>query len=747
MPKKSGIPNSFTVNLWGGLNTSAVNIDDLKPGESPDSLNWLTGSAEKDGKVYGDHIELRGGTSILQNDLSAIINPITGLAVGIKKDGTQVPVFSSGRSLFYFDKASETNIEIGTNLLPLPANNEDVAIIPYDNFSGYYVYASSPNSSIYKIALPNPTNIIDFASFEYRGFISKNQSRLQLWNRQGLTSGKNLNDLFLSYADGQWATLNSNPNTAPFTQKLRVVKNATDGVTKVFSGNLPPDNNKQTLFNIQAAAPIADPFNVLAITKANGAVVQANSHNYIVGDVVIITMAGGMTEINNLIGVVTSVQDVNHVVLNINSTSFTTYTSGGTIAKCEYFLDDGNGLMASSIGGTGTINYVTGDYSLSFNTAPITGYNVVCAYLEIDDTNGGVMDFVPTSGTIKPGDASVFPQSGLGQFMCIMPLANLYFCFHQFGVYQLSITDNDVTNSSQNIYRINAGVPYWRAAYATGDGIVFMDTLDSTSPTLRVLNLVYSASSVNPAVVPDSLSDRLELTKYGWDKSVVYEWGNKYIFCGKDSENGIISTNNNVMFVYDKHTKNFDKLDYRSNCLANYYGALLSGDSISQNPLVLFSGFDDLGYNINNYWESSKLLLGWKGIKSFNRLLIKGLIQPSQNLQISLSFDGGQYTPWETIKGNDSKYVSQGVPQEVGGPVMGSNIVGGGGTIQAYPYEAEIAIGSDKFERVSFRVQAVAQLDKNNIPIVGSGVGYVSVDEVTFKDIRIKSSRTINNQN
>ena len=46
-----------------------------------------------------------------------------------------------------------------------------------------------------------------------------------------------------------------------------------------------------------------------------------------------ITGAGGMTEINGLSGTVASASATQFTVTEINSTAFTTYTSGGTATK------------------------------------------------------------------------------------------------------------------------------------------------------------------------------------------------------------------------------------------------------------------------------------------------------------------------------------------------------------------------------------------------------------------------------
>lgn len=77
---------------------------------------------------------------------------------------------------------------------------------------------------------------------------------------------------------------------------------------------------------------------ITGITKANPAVVTASSHGYSNGDEVIITLVGGMTEINgkrykvaNKTTNTFELQDLDGN--NINSTAYTTYTSGGDANK------------------------------------------------------------------------------------------------------------------------------------------------------------------------------------------------------------------------------------------------------------------------------------------------------------------------------------------------------------------------------------------------------------------------------
>ncbi len=72
---------------------------------------------------------------------------------------------------------------------------------------------------------------------------------------------------------------------------------------------------------------------ITAITKANPAVVTANSHGLSNGDRVFIASVGGMTEVNNREFTVAGATTNTFQLSGINSSAFTTYTSGGTVGK------------------------------------------------------------------------------------------------------------------------------------------------------------------------------------------------------------------------------------------------------------------------------------------------------------------------------------------------------------------------------------------------------------------------------
>lgn len=71
-------------------------------------------------------------------------------------------------------------------------------------------------------------------------------------------------------------------------------------------------------------------YNITAITKAASAVLTLGSHSLVVGQSVQVSGVSGMTQINGLRALVTA-KDATTITVAINSTAFSTYTSGGAV--------------------------------------------------------------------------------------------------------------------------------------------------------------------------------------------------------------------------------------------------------------------------------------------------------------------------------------------------------------------------------------------------------------------------------
>src|SRR3989304_3417181 len=131
---------------FGLFNT--VDDQNIPNGAASRVLNWLS---------MGDRIELRRGMAVLGNTISGS-GKILGLHVAKKADGTEIPYRKRGRILEYYDSTSETWTEVGTNLFPAAAENDECSFGNYFSLAGAQMFVCSPNSGLYKIMTANPAS-------------------------------------------------------------------------------------------------------------------------------------------------------------------------------------------------------------------------------------------------------------------------------------------------------------------------------------------------------------------------------------------------------------------------------------------------------------------------------------------------------------------------------------------------------------------------------------------------------------
>jgi len=624
----------FVLSTFYGTNTSIKDIKTLKPGYSPDSLNWLTG-------VENDHIELRRGYARLGLTEQTGNGKITGLGVNIRYDGTEVLHYSHGRKVKYYDTVTDDNIEVGTNLLPAGADGEDVWIRSYQNLAGSFTYLGSQNSGVYKIPAANPGSAVDQSVSNSRwGVFHIGQNRAFAGQRNGTTAGNNdKTGLYLSYID------------------------------------------KDQLSDYT----------------------QVTGESYGTGTGAQVTFTHTLTQITG-----------------VRTAMYVSVTDG-----TETFVDDRNGAMVGNLGGTGTVNYATGAVSVTFNTAPTNLQAITCSYYYEISTTAGILDF--TGGANGQGK-SFRQDDGGGNLMAIFNINTIEYCLHLLKTWQFTSNLDDTT--STNLPYRNVGIPYHRAAFQVPDGILLADLARPTDPKFRKLQVLQGTNI--QTIEPLSISDDLDLSGFAFDYCVAFRWGDFEIFCVQEKVAEVANTFNSVMWVRNVKSKAWDRLNYYAACLTEYMGTLVAGDSISNNIYTLFSGFDEDGDVIENYWTSSEVNLGTENLKNCRRMVIDGLIQADQDLEVYLAYDGGDFTKVYTIEG-DGSYVDSGTNTTIGSPTIGSKVIGGGGSSTAHPFEVDFPINSDRF--VTVRVKLVA-----------TGVGYVSVNNMTFKDIRNKGRKNIPNR-
>lgn len=429
------------------------------------------------------------------------------------------------------------------------------------------------------------------------------------------------------------------------------------------------------------------------------------------------------------------VTDLTQIVAEAASTSGTlAFKAGDAQRTCcevtftdgtETFTDNLDGTLTGSLGGTGTINYTTGAYSLTF--AGVAG-SVTATYRWEDSNANGISDYTK-SATRTAGQGFIFRQDdGGGVFRNLMSIGGTEYCMHDRKTWALTLSDDD-TNATNLIYRDRVGIPFFRASCETGDGVYYIDDIDQNDPHLRLLSFDMGGSEV----VPKSVSKRLKLenerigksfTGYVFDRAALIEWGD-YILIACRSEDSAV---NNRVFTYNKQTGAIDEHDYFASCFAIYGGTLIAGDSVTGNVYTLFSGHDDDGSDVSNYWEGKLNDFGISRLKKQKKIVVQGEIGPEQSIEVYVSIDRGSYTLVGTISG-DGSYVDTAQGVSVGRLTIGSGEVGGGGDdILAYNYMREFSLAIDKFQLIKLK-------------FVSTALGYASVSTVEMKDIREKYNK------
>lgn len=621
----------YKVSKFNGLNTNIKDVKSLKSGWASDILNWISAGKE------GDRIELRRGYKLLGLTRETGSGKITGLGVGVRYDGVQIPFFSFGRKIKYYDSVTDDMIEVGSSLLPVGASGEDVWFELYQSLAGSFMYLGSPNSGIWKVPIANPGSAVSQAVTTFRfAVFHVGRSRAFAGQRNGTTPGNNdKTGFYLSYIDK--ALLSS------YTQVTGESYGTGDGSTVTFAHTL---------------AAISAPKTAMYISVTDGV---------------------------------------------------------------ETFIDDRNGNMIGNAGGTGTVNYATGAVSVTFAVAPLNLAAITCAYYHETATTTGILDF--SGGAATQGKS--FRQDDSGRFMAIFNLNTIEYCLHEFKTYQYTanLTDTESTNLP---YR-NIGIPYPRAAFQAPEGILLADLSRQNEPKFRRMEVLQGTDSTT--VEPLSISDNLDLTPYEFDYCVAFRFGDYEIFCVQEIINGTVNEYNSIMFVRNVLSGAWSKLDYYVSCLAVYNGALIAGDPISNNIYVLFSGYDEDGDIIANHYITEDSDLETENLKNCRRMVMRGLIQTTQRLKVSLSYDNADFVDVYTIEG-DGSYVDTGINTDIGGETLGSHVVGGGASDTASPYEVDFPINSPKFTNVRIKLEAL-------------DIGYVAVHDYTFKDIRDKGRKRL----
>lgn len=413
----------------------------------------------------------------------------------------------------------------------------------------------------------------------------------------------------------------------------------------------------------------------------------------------------------------------------LGSTHYTgtlAFKAGGASRNCfavtftdgnEVFTDNYDGTLTSNGGGTGTINYATGAYDITFHVNTIGA--VTSTYQWQDFTNKGLADFTKSS-TRLAGEGFQFPQDEGGDAILNVLIGQdgNYYSLKSQSAYALTLEVSD-TNATNEVYRKDMGISNWRCAVSTSKGIVFVNTANPLNPVLTILKKNQLGDSIEPYIV----CPQFNFANYEYDDGVM-ETYERYIIIGCKTKG---TTNNDTILFCNLADKTVDVVKYEADVFTKDGIKLYVGSSISQDVYEILVGFDDENLVIQNEWKSKGENYGSHVLKKFRRLRFEGLIDVDQSVEVWGDFDDSGYTLLGTIDGN-ADYVDYSNPQTIGANFIGGQQLGGDDLSNAYPFLCELRVKTTKF-------------DERNIKFIAKGIGYVEINKMMDWNIQVFEDR------
>lgn len=365
----------------------------------------------------------------------------------------------------------------------------------------------------------------------------------------------------------------------------------------------------------------------------------------------------------------------------------------------EVYTDNYLGVLTGSLGGTGTINYMTGVYTL-------TNAGVGTAAYQWEDSNAaGVTDF-RKSATRLAGEGFVFPQDEGGDAIkrVLIGLDGAYYSLKSQSAYRLEIGPTDLASdaaTSNLVYRREMGVPSMRAGVSMSKGIVFMNTANSEKPELTLLQRNPIGGEVEPLV----LFPQFKFSNYNYDDCTI-ETYERYILVMCRSATAPTVYNDTILLC-NLGDGTVDITNYSARVAISDGGDLYIGSSITESTYQLYSGFDDDGLAVDNHWDSKNELFDRKGyptLKKVRKLRLRGHIDPAQNCEVYANYDDAGWQLVGTIRG-DGTYVDASDPFVVGVSMVGTSQIGADVTTTTFPYFIELKLKNDKFRKRKIRLK------------------------------------------
>lgn len=385
-----------------------------------------------------------------------------------------------------------------------------------------------------------------------------------------------------------------------------------------------------------------------------------------------------------------------------------TITQGANVSKDGY-----NGVITGTNISIGTINYITGAYSITFTTPPPNLQALTIGYQWENSNTAGVTDF--TKSTPRLASEGFVARQDIGGDAIqniVIGTDGAYYSAKLYSFYRFFMDETD-TKPTNDVFRTDIGIPSAESVISAGIGIIFMNTANPNNPQMTLLE----KNPLGDSLVPIVLFEHFAFENYKYDQCVLDTWDRFILVSCRTAD----SPTNNRLLLCDKAGGTVDITSHGMRCLAKDGINLYGGSSLTQTVWQLFGDYDDDGAVLDNYWESKNDECGIDSLKKTRTWRFKGFIEQNQKIEVSVGYDDSEPTLIGTIRG-DGEYVDKSKPNTVGGFEVGSLPIGGSEVQTVYPYYLEIKTKVPKFETRTVKFEA-------------KELGYASVNYIEDHDI------------
>lgn len=380
-------------------------------------------------------------------------------------------------------------------------------------------------------------------------------------------------------------------------------------------------------------------------------------------------------------------------------------------------IDTYNGILTGGNLAIGTINYVTGTYSLTFTTPPPSGSGgQIHADYQWENSNvNGITDFRYTTPERLASEGFLVRQDEGGDAIqkVLIGSDGAYYSAKQYSFYRFYIDSTD-TKPTNEVFRKDIGIPSPDSAISAGIGIIFMNSANPNKPQMTLLE----KNPLGDSLIPTVIFEHFKFENYLYDKCVLDTWDRYIIVACRTPDSSV----NNRLLLCDKTANTVDITDKGMRSYAKDGNELYGGSNLTQTIWKLFGDMtDDDGSPVENRWTSKADDCNIDMLKKTRTYRFKGFIDLYQTIEVKLGYDDTDPTLIGTIRG-DAEYVDKTNPSSVGGGEVGGVAIGGSGVQTVFPFYLEMKTKVPKYETRTIEFEA-----KN--------IGYASISYMEDHDI------------